>query len=123
MIKSWWQVLQIDPLSNHEQIKYAYQELATNCHYDDDLMQQLNKAYDQAMFFSEVKINQDSRKLIKQQTIEWHQIIKQIDKEMLRLGWDQVKGRNYLIEKYNKHSRQQLRDNELIGFLTDLSEF
>ena len=122
MIKSWWQVLQIDPLSNHEQIKYAYQQLATNCHYDDDLMQQLNKAYDQAMLFYEIKTNQDSRKLIKQETIGWHELINQINKEMGRLGWDKGKGRKYLIEKYNKHSRQQLTDDELIKFLGDLSQ-
>ena len=121
MIKSWWQVLQIDPLSNHQQIKEAYQNIASTCHYDDELMQQLNKAYDQGMFFYEVKVNQDSRKLIKQETIEWHQLINQINKEMVRLGWDKEQGRNYLIEKYNKHSRQQLTDDELIDFLGYLS--
>ena len=56
-------------------------------------MQQLNKAYDQAMLFYEIKTNQDSRKLIKQETIGWHELINQINKEMGRLGWDKGKGR------------------------------
>ncbi len=121
-LKTWWQIFQIDPLSNHQQIKEAYQNIASTCHYDDELMQQLNKAYDQAMFFYEVKVNQDSRKLIKQETIEWHELINQINQEMVRLGWDKEKGRNYLLEKYNKHSRQQLTDEQLLDFLGDLSE-
>ena len=120
-LRSWWQVLQIDPLSDHQQIKEAYQIRASNCHYDDELMQQLNKAYEQAMFFYEVKVNQDSRKLIKQNTIEWNELINQINKEMYRLGWDKERGRKYLIEKYKKHSRQLLNDDQLIEFLGYLS--
>ncbi len=46
--------------------------------------------------------------------------IAQIDVEMERLGWDRNMGRGYLQKAFNKRSRQQLSDNELIQFLTHL---
>ncbi len=46
--------------------------------------------------------------------------IAQIDVEMERLGWDRNMGRGYLQKAFNKRSRQQLSDHELIQFLTHL---
>jgi hypothetical protein len=46
--------------------------------------------------------------------------IAQIDVEMERLAWDRNMGRGYLQKAFNKRSRQQLSDNELIQFLTHL---
>lgn len=46
--------------------------------------------------------------------------IAQIDVEMERLAWDRNKGRGYLQEAFDKRSRQQLTDHELIQFLTHL---
>ena len=46
--------------------------------------------------------------------------IAQIDVEMERLRWDRNMGRGYLQKAFNKRSRQQLSDNELIQFLTHL---
>ena len=37
--------------------------------------------------------------------------------EMNRIGWTIQQGRNYLIQTYNKRSRQQLTEQELQGFL------
>ena len=122
-IRSWWQILQVDPLATHQEIREAYQNLATNCQWDWELLQQLNKAYDQGMFFHEIRITRQSRELLRKEVIEYSQIIEQIDREMERLGWSKEKGRNYLISKYNKHSRQLLTDEEIIEFLTDLSMF
>jgi hypothetical protein len=46
--------------------------------------------------------------------------IAQIDVEMERLAWDRNMGREYLQKAFNKRSRQQLSDSELIQFLTHL---
>jgi hypothetical protein len=46
--------------------------------------------------------------------------IAQIDVEMERLAWDRNMGRGYLQQAFNKRSRQQLSDSELIQFLTHL---
>jgi hypothetical protein len=46
--------------------------------------------------------------------------IAQIDVEMERLAWDRNMGRGYLQKTFNKRSRQQLSDSELIQFLTHL---
>jgi hypothetical protein len=46
--------------------------------------------------------------------------IAQIDVEMERLAWDRNMGRGYLQKAFNKRSRQQLSDNELIQFLSHL---
>jgi hypothetical protein len=46
--------------------------------------------------------------------------IAQIDVEMERLAWDRNMGRGYLQKAFNKRSRQQLSDSELIQFLTHL---
>lgn len=47
--------------------------------------------------------------------------IAQIDVEMRRLGWTKAQGRKYLLDTYNKRSRQQLNDQELLEFLEYLA--
>ncbi|MEA5537088.1 J domain-containing protein, partial [Crocosphaera sp. XPORK-15E] len=120
-IRSWWQVLQIDPLSTSYQIKEAYRSLASNCQFEDELIQQLNKAYDQAMFFYEISVTAESRNLLKREVIEYLELIQQIDREMERLKWTKQQGIDYLVLRYNKRSRQILSDDEIIDFLLDLS--
>lgn len=44
-------------------------------------------------------------------------IIAQTSVEMKRLGWTDSHGRTYLQRTYNKRSRQQLTDEELLDFL------
>jgi hypothetical protein len=40
--------------------------------------------------------------------------------ELKRLGWSESQGRTYLQRTYNKRSRQQLTDDELLDFLNYL---
>ncbi len=52
--------------------------------------------------------------------VDLSDIIAQTDVEMARLGWSSVQGRNYLEKTFNKRSRQQLTDEELLTFLLHL---
>ncbi|MEM8614223.1 MAG: hypothetical protein AAGF93_19545, partial [Cyanobacteria bacterium P01_H01_bin.105] len=49
--------------------------------------------------------------------VDLSDIIAQTDVEMTRLGWSSIQGRNYLETTFNKRSRQQLTDEELLTFL------
>ncbi len=49
--------------------------------------------------------------------VDLSDIIAQTDIELKRLDWTHVKGRQYLEHTYNKRSRQQLTDSELMEFL------
>ena len=49
--------------------------------------------------------------------VDLSDIIAQTDVEMSRLGWSNVQGRQYLEKTFNKRSRQQLTDEELLTFL------
>ena len=49
--------------------------------------------------------------------VDLSDIIAQTDVEMSRLGWSSVQGRTYLEQAFNKRSRQQLTDEELLTFL------
>jgi hypothetical protein len=44
----------------------------------------------------------------------------QIEDEMDRIGWTKEQGRSHLKRAYNKRSRQQLTDEELVDFLAHL---
>jgi len=46
--------------------------------------------------------------------------ISNIDVEMARLGWTKVQGRDYLVRTFDKKSRQQLTNDELLKFLAHL---
>jgi hypothetical protein len=52
--------------------------------------------------------------------VDLSDVIAQIDVEMARLGWSSQQGREYLEQTYGKRSRQQLSDEELVGFLLHL---
>lgn len=47
----------------------------------------------------------------------------QIEGEMERIGWTKEQGRSHLQRTYNKRSRQQLTDEELIDFLNYLKTY
>ena len=49
-------------------------------------------------------------------------VIAQTDVELMRLGWTNAQGREYLEKTYGKRSRQQLTDEELMSFLLYLEE-
>ncbi|MCM1982106.1 hypothetical protein [Lyngbya confervoides] len=49
--------------------------------------------------------------------IDLSDIIAQTDIELKRLGWTHTEGRQFLERSYNKRSRQQLTDSELMEFL------
>ena len=49
-------------------------------------------------------------------------IIAQTDVELMRLGWTNAQGREYLQKTYGKRSRTQLTDEELMTFLLYLEE-
>jgi hypothetical protein len=122
LTRSWWQVLKIDPLSNANLIREAYRQKVVNLQYDDELVKILNQAYDQAMNFVEVKLSRDTASLLNQSSITYAEIIQSIDRHLSRLNWTKEEGRQYLIDKYGKKSRQLLDDEELIEFLMTLSE-
>jgi hypothetical protein len=46
--------------------------------------------------------------------------ISKIDVEMERLNWTKVQGRDYLVRTFDKKSRQQLTNDELLQFLSHL---
>lgn len=49
--------------------------------------------------------------------VDLSDVIAQTDVEMARLGWSNNQGRTYLEQTFNKRSRQQLTDEELLTFL------
>lgn len=49
--------------------------------------------------------------------VDLSDIIAQTDVEMARLGWSSLQGRTYLETTFDKRSRQQLTDEELLTFL------
>ena len=49
-------------------------------------------------------------------------VCQRISAEMARVSWTKEQGRDYLIEKYNKRSRQLLSDAELLDFLHYLEQ-
>lgn len=49
--------------------------------------------------------------------VDLSDVIAQTDVEMTRLGWSSLQGRTYLEQTFNKRSRQQLTDEELLTFL------
>jgi hypothetical protein len=44
-------------------------------------------------------------------------LIAQTDIYLAQLNWTQEQGRQYLLQKYGKRSRQQLTDTELLDFI------
>lgn len=57
---------------------------------------------------------------IAHEPIDLSNAISNIDVEMARLGWTKVQGRDYLVRTFDKKSRQQLTNDELLQFLAHL---
>ena len=54
------------------------------------------------------------------ETLDVARIMQQTTEELKRIGWDAKQGKQFLLEKYSKRSRQLLTDEELVDFLTFL---
>ncbi len=52
--------------------------------------------------------------------VDLSDVISKISVEMQRLGWEAPDGQNYLIKTFNKRSRSQLTNDELLQFLSHL---
>ncbi|PZU93020.1 MAG: hypothetical protein DCE90_17210 [Pseudanabaena sp.] len=57
---------------------------------------------------------------IAQEPMDLSNAISNIDVEMARLGWTKAQGRDYLVRTFDKKSRQQLTNDELLRFLSHL---
>ena len=57
---------------------------------------------------------------LEDQPIDLTPLFLQIEDEMERIGWTREQGRKHLMRVYNKKSRQQLTDDELMDFLAYL---
>ena len=57
---------------------------------------------------------------ISDEPIDLTPLFLQIEDEMERIGWTREQGRKHLMRVYNKKSRQQLTDDELMDFLAYL---
>ena len=121
-IRSWWQVLKIDPLSDFKAIQEGYRKLISICQDDELSLFRLNKAYDQGMHFRKIVINRATHGLIKKEVLDYGEIIQQINLEMKRISWTPIMGQEYIIKTYGKRSRQLLNDEQLIEFIQYLSE-
>ncbi len=55
-------------------------------------------------------------------SLDWLEVINDIDREMQRLGWTKGKVRNYLFDNYHKKKLVLLSDEELIEFLNYLKK-
>ncbi|MEA5471628.1 hypothetical protein [Spirulina sp. 06S082] len=54
------------------------------------------------------------------ENIDFSDVLSQTNIEIRRLQWTQAQGRDFLIERYGKRSRQVLSDEELLDFLAYL---
>ncbi len=59
----------------------------------------------------------EERVEVPSQPVDLSEIIAQTDVELKRLGWTSTQGRKHLQKTYDKRSRQQLTDEELLEFL------
>ncbi|MFN9856958.1 MAG: hypothetical protein ACK556_02350, partial [Pseudanabaena sp.] len=58
--------------------------------------------------------------IIAPEPIDLSDAISKIDVEMDRLNWTKPQGRDYLVRTFDKKSRQQLTNDELLQFLSYL---
>jgi hypothetical protein len=59
---------------------------------------------------------------VKENSLDFSEIIARSNMELKRLGWTSEQGRNYLLHTYGKRSRQLLSDEQLIEFLAYLEQ-
>ena len=57
---------------------------------------------------------------ISAEPVDLSDAISKIDVEMERLSWTKTQGRDYLVRTFDKKSRQQLTNDELLQFLSHL---
>ncbi|MFN5766028.1 MAG: hypothetical protein ACK470_16900, partial [Pseudanabaena sp.] len=57
---------------------------------------------------------------ISPEPVDLSDAISKIDVEMERLSWTKTQGRDYLLRSFDKKSRQQLTNDELLQFLSHL---
>jgi len=57
---------------------------------------------------------------ISPEPVDLSDAISKIDVEMERLSWTKTQGRDYLVRSFDKKSRQQLTNDELLQFLSHL---
>jgi hypothetical protein len=57
---------------------------------------------------------------ISAEPVDLSDAISKIDVEMQRLSWTKTQGRDYLVRTFDKKSRQQLTNDELLQFLSHL---
>lgn len=100
--REWWDVLRIDPLSDFEGLKRAYQYLASQVQGDEETLKLLNWAYRRGKQALGI--------------YEWEDIIRGTDAEIKRIGWSTEQARAYLLRTYGKSSRSWLSDGELLAF-------
>lgn len=73
--------------------------------------------------FNEEKTNKERSQLDnKTDYLDFLEILQEIDRLMLQIGWTKDNGRHYLIRVYGKRSRHSLEDWELLEFLDFLRE-
>jgi len=73
--------------------------------------------------FNEEKTNNEKSQLDnKTDYLDFFEILQEIDRLMLQIGWTQHHGRHYLLRVYGKRSRHSLDDWELLEFLDFLRE-
>jgi hypothetical protein len=54
--------------------------------------------------------------------LDWNELMKRTDAQMIRLGWTNIEGREHLKATYGKRSRQLLTDTEMLEFLHHLEQ-
>jgi hypothetical protein len=57
---------------------------------------------------------------VAEEPVDFSDIVARTNVELKRLGWTNQQGRDYLVQTYNKRSRQLLSDQELLEFLSYL---
>jgi hypothetical protein len=65
-------------------------------------------------------INNSPPPQIAPEPVDMSDAISKIDVEMERLSWTKTQGRDYLVRTFDKKSRQQLTNDELLQFLSHL---
>ena len=76
--------------------------------------------YVPAASFNPSPINNSPPPQIAPEPVDMSDAISKIDVEMERLSWTKTQGRDYLVRTFDKKSRQQLTNDELLQFLSHL---
>jgi hypothetical protein len=69
---------------------------------------------------TDAPMSKPSSPQISPEPVDLSDAISKIDVEMERLSWTKTQGRDYLVRTFDKKSRQQLTNDELLQFLSHL---